>query len=1006
MVLRALLNQLEAQLTIFRGAGRRLGFAEEISAQIREFTNHGLSPGAVREMAAKVANRHGLPEKLHDFALLFEKYQEWLVARRLQDSDALLSIASEHLDNASEDALRVEGVWFDGFAQLTPIERRLLTALLRFARKSTLAFCLEPDKSARSPLSPWYLVSETLGRCKSEIEGRYGKAAVCDFQRLEPAPAETRFAHSPALRHLERQWGSSGPASEPVASNGAVRVIECGDPEAEAVCCAREILRFVRGGGRFREAAVLVRDFQNDYPHVLRRVFRRYEIPFFLDQRESVTHHPLAELTRGALRTIAFDFRQRDWFPVLKCGLVHLRADQLDELENEALARGWEGSAWRTGFKIQKNPNFAAMLNSYRERLVQPSLSLAELLGSRPPGSRLAEGLRALWKDLAVQEQLENWAEQSPEDTVHATVWDQMNAWLDDVQLAFGDQELSLAQWLPILDAGLAGLTVGIIPPVLDEVLIGAVDRSRNPDLKLLCIAGFNEQIFPALPKRERLLTEDDHLLLSAIGSNLARIPAIQLAEEQFYGYIACTRAREELVISYSRTALDGAELNPSRFISHLQRIFPGLATEQWSYPGKIEEILHRTELPFLGPGGSSGGLPAGNAGEHLQPEIAERLYGPEIAISVSSLERFASCPFRFFVEQGLKIREREEFLLDVREKGSFQHAVLAKFHEEVTAEGRKWRQLSPLEAREKIGGIADREMEAFHDGLLIASGQNLFTAQNYKSALQDFIEVVIDWFNTNHFDPEQVEFGFGPDTPIPGWRIPLEHGHALMVRGRVDRIDLRRSEDGDTLCVIMDYKSGAQKPDRTLLHHGIQQQLPAYLLAMARVPEIATLFKVNQLVAAGCFLLPLTARYESAKNRTEVLGDAVRTRKTAYTHNGLFDVAHLGLLDADAADGGSGQFTYGLTANGVPRGNSFNALPSGQFTSILTRSEALIREFGEKIYAGEISVRPYKKGQSVACDICSLQAVCRFDPWTQEYNVLVAPDAKAGEKTKKARRK
>jgi ATP-dependent helicase/nuclease subunit B len=78
------------------------------------------------------------------------------------------------------------------------------------------------------------------------------------------------------------------------------------------------------------------------YHDSIRRVFTRYEIPFFLDRRESVTHHPLAELTRFALRTIAFGWKRDDWLGVLKSGLVHRDETELDQLENEA-ARSWMG---------------------------------------------------------------------------------------------------------------------------------------------------------------------------------------------------------------------------------------------------------------------------------------------------------------------------------------------------------------------------------------------------------------------------------------------------------------------------------------------------------------------------------------------------------------------------------------------------------------------------------------------------------------------------------------
>ena len=67
--------------------------------------------------------------------------------------------------------------------------------------------------------------------------------------------------------------------------------------EGEATPAAREIRRFLRAGGRFRKTAVLVRALEG-YADTVRRVFARYEIPCFLDRREPVAHHPLAELTR------------------------------------------------------------------------------------------------------------------------------------------------------------------------------------------------------------------------------------------------------------------------------------------------------------------------------------------------------------------------------------------------------------------------------------------------------------------------------------------------------------------------------------------------------------------------------------------------------------------------------------------------------------------------------------------------------------------------------------
>jgi len=130
-----------------------------------------------------------------------------------------------------------------------------------------------------------------------------------------------------------------------------------------------------------------------------------------------------------------------------------------------------------------------------------------------------------------------------------------MESWLDDLALAFRGEPLRLTDWLPIADAGLAGLTVGVIPPVLDEVLIGAVDRARNPDLKLVLVLGVNETVFPAAPVLSAVLTEDDRRELQQSGAALGPDLRERLARERYYGYIACTRASERLVLTFGRSS-------------------------------------------------------------------------------------------------------------------------------------------------------------------------------------------------------------------------------------------------------------------------------------------------------------------------------------------------------------------------------------------------------------------------------------------------------------------
>src|SRR5262249_41898357 len=160
------------------------------------------------------------------------------------------------------------------------------------------------------------------------------------------------------------------------------------------------------------------------------------------------------------------------------------------------------------------------------------------------------------------------------------TVWKQINAWVDNLELAFPSEALSLQQWLPILEAALSQLTVGLIPQSLDRVFVGAVDRSRNPDIKLALVLGLNDTVFPARPEHGPLLSETDRLELERHNVRLGSTRRDQMGREHFFGYIACTRSSERLVLTYACHDSHGAPLNPSPFVSQIQELFPTLKVD------------------------------------------------------------------------------------------------------------------------------------------------------------------------------------------------------------------------------------------------------------------------------------------------------------------------------------------------------------------------------------------------------------------------------------------
>ena len=861
MVLRALLAREQPALRVFRATARLPGFARQLSQLLREFQRHQLTPTKLARLAERCTESAPLRNKLHDLHHLLRAYHEWLEQSQIQDGDQLLDVATAFLRASPSPIVHrpslITGLWLDGFAEMTPQELDLLCAILPFCRTATLAFCLDPHAAdSQSWLSLWSTVRRTYADCRQ----RTAALPNCEVsvEELPRNPARSRFRDCATLAQLEANWiaparalecgdssplsaddlsqskagdtpaliGASGVRQPDTTSPSAtarntdgensphskvppapylpspiphpLRAAVCANPEAEATLAAREILRHVRGGGRFRECAVILRTL--DHHHTaLRRVFTRYGIPFFLDRREPVAHHPLAELTRFALRTLAYGWQPDDLFGALKSGLVHDRDEDIDWLENLALAHGWRGAQWLEPLAVPEPKFNLPRAEQLRARLTAPFRKLAEQLGapgsdparststSQPAwsetsapqsaignrqsafsGSALAAALRDLWDDLAIESRLQTWDDALAAESdspnlappLHATVLRQMHEWLDNLERAFparaGDLQspsaasvqteaqdhtsaadggykpparrearppaLPLREWLPILEAGLSSLSVGVIPPALDQVLVGTTDRSRNPELQLALVLGLNEGIFPAPPSPPVLLTDAERDLLAAHDTRLGLDPRAQIAHERYFAYIACTRSRARLVLTCSAADTDGKPLHPSPILAHVQQLFPSLelekvpTTHDWREAEHTEELLEpilrelaaaragdlqspseakSTLLVSLVTSAQHGGckppapafaspqtpdaiphsltslpaltpvitrwreITAARAIKTLSPSAITKLYGTELSTSVSKLEQFAECPFKFFVAAGLGAEER-----------------------------------------------------------------------------------------------------------------------------------------------------------------------------------------------------------------------------------------------------------------------------------------------------------------------------------------------------------
>jgi ATP-dependent helicase/nuclease subunit B len=1041
MVLRALLETLQPRLQVFRASARLSGFARQLSVLLRELQRRRLGPESLLALPAKDGIPASLGRKLSDLGLIHRAYLDWVDGdghAEFEDAPRLLDRAVEVL-RTNRTPLELGGLWLDGFAEMTPQEQELLAAILPHCRMATLAFCLPGEPRGDTTwLSPWAVVAQTARECRVRVSNIDGMKVMSET--IERTLTTSRFRESPLLAQVEAVMGgefplvghggdaetggviqsrSSDVSPDDASSTSPLRLVECAHPEAEAVFAAREILEFVQQGGRFRDCAVLVRSLDG-YQAALRRVLTRFEIPFFLDRREPVAHHPLAELTRFALRSAAFNWPLEEWLGALKTGLTGLSDEEVDYVENAALARGWEGHAlWLHPLPLDDDLHDRNRLEALRSSVIGPFEAVyRQLLATdwAPSGAALAGLIRGLWSELKVERQLYDWEQAIVGGAVHATVWDQMNDWVNNLERAFRQVTLPLREWLQILEAGLSGLTIGVIPPALDQVLVGSVDRSRNPDLKLVLVLGMNESVFPAPPPATPLLSETDLTELETRGIRMGP-GRRRFGHERYLGYIALTRARQQVIATWAAADVKGQAQNPSRLVYELRRAFRGLEQETFNGILGWSESRHASELagallshPEMSGLESlrelSGVRPVLERWEvavsalkdqRLSANMSSALYGKALNLSVSALEVFAACPFKFFISHGLKARERDEFDVDSRQTGSFQHEVLAEFHRRVLAWGKPWHVLEPPEAVRWVREIGEEQLESFEHGLFLASASRKFQARALLANLERVVTTLTLWSRQNRFQPAAVEVSFGlHEDGWPAWSLELGKGRSVRVRGRVDRVDLLPIEDGGAAVAILDYKSGGKSFAPLKFENGLQLQLPAYLTAICENPGAKEDLSVQRLRPAGVFFVGLRARPQSAKTRADAAERGEAVSAAAFQHLGRFDASLLRELDSSGARKGE-QFKFKLKKDNTLSKTGTEALPSPVFAELLENASRQIRELAGRILEGQAEVSPYRDGQEVACGLCKLRPVCRFDSWTQSYRSLRRERANTG---------
>lgn len=1041
MIIRNIIEKRKENLKVFARAAKQPGFADTLASTLSEFKIYGIGTDELQRTLEVLASADAKDEeiqlinKLQDLNLLYQDLETYL-ANKFIDPDDYLRFLAEGASKA--ESIKEARVWVDSFSGFNPQEYKVLESILLTAKQVNISLCLDVvglDKKAQAE-DLFFTTRETMDKLT-----KLAKDLYIPIEKHVPLDNESlpRYLNNPAVAHLEKYFYSRpAPAFMETAE---ITLVSAANKRVEVEGVAREITRLCRDEGyRWQDISVILRN-ASDYSAYIETIFSDHGIPFFIDVKQAVTHHPLVELLQSALEVVESNWAYEPVFRFFKTDFAPLSRQESDVLENYVLAHGIRGSRWTDGstwtyrrhYTLGEDGeagdverSYLEGINSAKDKGAFELIKFYKALKTTKEQNvkEICITLYSLLEELEVERTLQQWTERSisegniQQSRIHAQVWADFAGLLDEIVEALGETSLTLKEFHKVLNTGLEGMRMGLIPPALDQVLIASLERSRNPNVHAAFVLGVNDGILPQRQSESGLLNDSERLFLTHAGLELAPDKKRRLLNEQFLVYIALTRASVKLWLSHTLANSEGGAMMPSSIIARIKELVPAVkernlpvepsfedGEEYITNPGRALTYLSaqlRSYKATLAQGQNNklnplwwdiynysldtlelkdrlalqtSGLFHSNNEEPIETKLSQKLYSRVIKGSVSRLEKFSACPFKHFLAHGLKLKERAQFRLAAPDLGQFFHAALKLVSDDIQAQNLDWATLDRAMITQLTQTAVTTLTPQLQNEILLSSERLRYLTKKLQRIIERTLRTLVEHARRGQFRPVALELGFGNNAELPALNFTLQDGTVLEMSGRIDRID--RAGFGDEVYLrIVDYKSGKSKLALLDILTGSKLQLLTYL--HVALNNAKTLLGSEAKPAAMLYMPvsdPVIA-LDKPLTQQEIEEAIIKDMKT----NGLLlkDTSIVKLMD-NTLDKGSSIIPAGIKKDGEFIASSA-VLTMQQFGKLREYLEHILKSFGERISAGEVAIDPYQQKKFRTCQYCSFKEVCHFD--------------------------
>lgn len=981
------IDSVTDELVLFGKKTGRPAFITSMLSIHDEMTSCCVLPDEMSELAANLGDKRLLADKLSDMSLILQAYNNLLEKRFLDPAGNLsrlydMLIESEYLNGKI--------LFIDGFNGFVADEYRIIKLMIQKAESVTVTLCTDsPENLDKYNLFAY--VNNTARTLKNA-------AAECSKQISTVFLKKNHRAKNDFMRLCEAQLYSDSPKKIDCGSDAVI--YRADDVNDECDYTALMIRHELESGTKASDIAVICRDM-NKFRSRLSYAFRKYEIPYFDDERQDISAQPIIVFVMYLLRSVIYSFRFDDILSLAKTGLTALSQKQINLLENYIYVWSINGVAkWNTEFTNSPNGFTAELserdkaaveaLNKSREYLVSNINKFkysvkggnAKDIGTEIYNALISFGADKKLVRLANEIKTLNKSELANEQQ---RVWELTMGILNDITRVCGDDKMSLSDYYDLFCIMAQSEDLGVLPQGIDNVQFGQADRFRADNPKIVFILGANEGEFPQNINGTSLLSENDRAVLSENNFELYSYGDILDIQEKYFAYMAASVASRKLYISYEGAGKNDA---PSSLITSVLEML-----------GDDYAVLRRCDIPQavqIGSRQSAFELMAKefddntefseslkyyfrndprfkavenislNNEEKLSNTVAaEKLFGKDMFLSASRVEDFFNCKFRYFCKFGLMARPRMKAQLNAMETGTAIHSVLESIIKDIGS-----KKLAEMQ-KMQIHILVDKYLREY---LETQFGDSAELTQRFKyqfmrlSKMLNFVvERLAGEFSQTDFEAAAFELKIDKDGEAKPYVIPLESG-SVSIRGSIDRVDTLE-KNGEKYVRVIDYKSGTKEFNLSDVLYGLNLQMFVYLFAVCNDKNC----RVNGIPAGVLYMHVSKKNVDVGKKTAEA---DIEKSKSEFKMKGvvLYDDEH-DIVSSMEKDLKGKYIPFKFDSSNNPKGCFASYEELGK---IAKKINSLIAQMGNDLHEGKIEQNPIDgAGHDTTCEYCDYFDVC-----------------------------